>query len=35
VVRSSVKQSGDLSFSDPMLQQVHHNILYGQVSFSF
>jgi alpha-L-rhamnosidase len=29
-VRSSVEPNGDLSFSDDMLQKVHHNILYGQ-----
>lgn len=32
VVRSNVALAGDLTVSDPMLQHVHHNYLYGQAS---
>jgi hypothetical protein len=32
VVRTFVDEGGDLTFSDPMLQDVHHNYLYGQAS---
>ena len=32
VIRSSVDLAGDLTVSDPMLQHVHHNYLYGQAS---
>jgi alpha-L-rhamnosidase len=31
-VRSSVDLAGDLTFSDEMLQSVHHNYLWGQAS---
>lgn len=31
-VRSAMDLSGDLTFGDPMLQSVHHNILWGQAS---